>query len=406
MCNSHRRCPGGECPEAREAHNARRRHNRKLREGAARYARDVLQDTAEARRVAKLPPGQAKEWALERGLGTDVLGTSPHRFGRHKAAAPKPADAGGRIGRPVPDQAAQPGAAADPGGPLIIQISGQRLAQLQAHFAAPAPAVPPRHQQRPSPEQQSPQLAAQINTQLIRQGANPVERLMLDSTPEHVQILGEGSGVNTTYRVDLGNGMVGYHKPLVDIDEENRLLEREFGQDNPGQQQIHEVAAWRVAERLGRPWSDMVAPCVLREVNGKLGSLSLERAGETCASPIYVAQETPHDMRAAAFFDALVGQQDRHMGNYLYDRAHKRLTLIDHGFSFAKPGDPQPSSFLQGYRLGRSPELSGEEKGALHRLLDSPDSFGLDGLLEPARIEAMRSRARRMLASGLLCGRA
>lgn len=396
MCNSHRRCPGGECPEARDAHNARRRHNRKLREGAARYARDVLQDTAEARRVAKLPPGQAKEWALQRGLGTDALGTSPHRFGRHKAPAPEPV----RIGRPAPEQAAQPNPGADPGGPLIIQIPGQRLAQLQAHFATPAP---PRHQQQsPPPEQQSPQFVAQINTQLIRQGANPVERLMLDSTPGSVQRLGAGRGINSTYRVELGHGMVGYHKPLSEGTLKTRITELGFGHANPGQQQIHEVAAWRVAERLGRPWSDMVAPCVLREVNGKLGSLSLERSGHVGTSSDWIGQEAPQDMRAAAFFDALVGQQDRHAGNYLYDSDHKRLTLIDHGFCFANSGDPQPSGYLQGYRIRTGPELTGEEKAALHRLLDSPDTFGLEGILEPSRVEAMRSRARLMLRSDSL----
>jgi hypothetical protein len=45
---------------------------------------------------------------------------------------------------------------------------------------------------------------------------------------------------------------------------------------------------------------------------------------------------------AAGFFDALIGQQDRHGGNLLVDQ--DRLYLIDHGFAFGRTGDGIPAA--------------------------------------------------------------
>jgi len=71
-----------------------------------------------------------------------------------------------------------------------------------------------------------------------------------------------------------------------------------------------------------------------------------------------------------------------------------RITLIDHGYTFARLGDPCNESGLQGGR-GPSP-LSDSEVDALNRLLDSPDTLGLAGILEPDRLDALISRAKLM----------
>ena len=111
----------------------------------------------------------------------------------------------------------------------------------------------------------------------------------------------------------------------------------------------------------------------------------------------------PEEANAAAFFDCLIGQQDRHPGNYLAQG--DRLTLIDHGYSFARSGDHLNWSFLQRDRVmggDRDKRLSGPEIAALDKFLDSKDSLGLAGVLAPDRLEAMRDRAERMRRSGQL----
>ena len=47
----------------------------------------------------------------------------------------------------------------------------------------------------------------------------------------------------------------------------------------------------------------------------------------------------PDDCIAAAFFDSLIGQQDRHRGNYRWDATNEKLGLIDRGFAFAHAPD-------------------------------------------------------------------
>lgn len=224
---------------------------------------------------------------------------------------------------------------------------------------------------------------------LASQGQIAVERLLLESQPLASRRVGRG--INDARRVDLGNGVYAYHKTFGST----ARLARSFGQEHD-MQPIFEVAAWRLAERLGPPWSQLVAPCVLREVDGQLGSLSLERAGSVGTS----ADRHPDASAAAGFFDRLIGQQDRHSGNYLVD--DRGITLIDHGFSFSKPGDAQNAQHLQARRVHGEPGLRANERDALTRLVSSPDSLGMKGLLPADRLEAMLQRARDMLSKDRL----
>jgi hypothetical protein len=56
-------------------------------------------------------------------------------------------------------------------------------------------------------------------------------------------------GTNTTRRVELANGVVGYFKPFGG---EDKRLESGFGQDS-AEQSLHEAAAWRLASQMGPP---------------------------------------------------------------------------------------------------------------------------------------------------------
>jgi hypothetical protein len=225
------------------------------------------------------------------------------------------------------------------------------------------------------------------------QGSTPSELQLLSGDVDRIEWPDE-SGVNDTRRIWLVTGVEGYHKAFVGLDDD---CAQEFDQ-GPGLQPIHEVGAWLLARELGAPWSGMVPECVLRASEGKLGSFARAVSGST-SGPVFGAVQ-PELLEAAAFFDALIGQQDRHLGNVLVDG--DQIRLIDHGFTFAIAGDNYNITALHKYRFDNSPALTGEELRLLKRLVKSEDLFGLAGVLEEPRSEALRDRARLMLRTGRL----
>jgi hypothetical protein len=103
----------------------------------------------------------------------------------------------------------------------------------------------------------------------------------------------------------------------------------------------------------------------------------------------------------AAFIDALIAQQDRHPGNWRWDG--NRLTLIDHGYTFAIPGDIlNHSDFVAARHSFGAANLLQDERAALNRLVSDPQLLGMRSLLLPDRADALADRARRMLARGEL----
>lgn len=204
------------------------------------------------------------------------------------------------------------------------------------------------------------------------------------------RITNVAAGINTTRRVEFDNGMVGYFKPF---DEVKDRMATAFGHE-PSSLSINEAAAWQLASRMGPPYSDMVPPVVVREINGQLGSLALERPGKMMQMDIGSSPE----WREAALFDALVGQQDRHPGNYLM--AGDRITLIDHGYTFAASGDYMNHSWFVHRREAECAELTYQERELLQRVSSSPDLMGMRNMLSAERASALQQRAERMLATG------
>lgn len=147
---------------------------------------------------------------------------------------------------------------------------------------------------------------------------------------------------------------------------------------------------------LGPPWDEIVVPCVLREYAGEDGSLSLRAAGwPRDTAPTL----NPTWCLPAAFFDSLIAQQDRHDGNWRWDG--NRLTLIDHGYTFALPRAILNYSDFVAARHGRgAASLLTEECDALTRVLSNANLLGMARSLEPARAQALADRARRMLNRG------
>lgn len=199
--------------------------------------------------------------------------------------------------------------------------------------------------------------------------------------------------------VTLATGQRGYHKPVSGLDDE---VAADFGHGSP-QQPVHEVATWRIAKALGPPWDQMVAPTVLREVDGQVGSLSLNMPGGPVPRVLFSGgdRRTANDYaqwRAAGFFDCLTGQQDRHFRNARY-RDGGGLSLIDHGFAFAEPGDVCNRSVFQRLRTeSDDPTLTGHERQVLQRLRSDSTLAGTAAFLEPGRVTALRVRLGQMLA--------
>ena len=168
---------------------------------------------------------------------------------------------------------------------------------------------------------------------------------------------------------------------------------------------ISECAAWQLAKQLGTPWSELVVPTVMKfpehpDTHVRMvGAASVFRGGDVARQGFYTA--VPGQVSAAAFFDSLIGQQDRNKGNLLWYEARQVIYLIDHSFSFARPGANRGAADLVQWRWSHgSRDLADGELEALKRLLESSDTMTLRRFLAPERAEALEARARRMRETG------
>lgn len=387
--NGGRRCPGCVGTKAKEAHNERRRANRAIRRNVAEWARQWGLGSDLGRELEGLQPNQVKAWVRNIGKDPDDFKDGVPSSGLPSGLEPAPGSLPMMNGLAVPAAgvpAAQPVPVGRGGGG---GVAAGRKGGAGAGVAA-APSVPPAAA-GPSWSREAwctPKLQAQIEAVTAAQGVDRDERSMLRGSAVAAQYA--HGGTNETRRVSLDNGMVGYHKPFDGLDDDLAVA---FGQSS-AQQSVHEAAAWQLASKMGPPWSEMVPPCVIREIGGRLGSFALERPG----LPKVRYPENVPEWREAGFYDALIGQQDRHSRNYLV--AGDRLALIDHGYAFARSGDVLNYSNLVGMRHDTDPVLSHGERQVLDRLLASPDLLGMRSILEPKRADALRARALQMRSTG------
>lgn len=255
--------------------------------------------------------------------------------------------------------------------------------------------------------------------------AHPDERFMLDAptpsfAPHHSVTASPNvnSVLSATAELD-GRRWPLFFKPLYGV---MQSTAHAYGQESLIDVGVHEVAAWWLARELGAPWSELVAPAVWFDPPGALdirasGPVVLGMGGSaTLPEPGDGFDRLVSD---AAFFDALIGAQDRHHEN-LRAGLPPSLGLIDHGYAFARPGDqhnPYPTAgFFLRLRCGQrqfallhgpvldyggigdlSTALASHEQDAIARLsTDSDDLLGVAALLPDDRAEALRDRVRRM----------
>jgi hypothetical protein len=139
-----------------------------------------------------------------------------------------------------------------------------------------------------------------------------------------------GGGVSVVEKVTLENGTVAAFKPASG---EPPVVMR--GNITPGKATEREIAAWKVADLVGM--SDMVAPTIGRTVNGERGSLQEWQKGVPAANAMNYSQyDGDVGASRAAAFDYVIGNTDRHSGNWLVEGegVNAKLHLIDHGLSF------------------------------------------------------------------------
>lgn len=414
-----RRCCQGHTQQV--AHNHRRRKNRAIRRHVVEWAEQQGLDGTEIQRLKDASPKVVKEWAEHQGVDpekfadgipssrADQLPVAPGVAASVEALEPAAEPSSAHAER----RPAGPAAAGSPGNGLGAGPAARGGGAIAGGADAQPPAgdsssSPHRGHGQPSPPWSTQDwcttgLQTQLQSVLDQQGGHRDERALLEGTPVKVrQLSRSGSygtagspgaprgGTNTTQRVELDNGVTGYFKPCSG---ERRDLASGFGQDSH-QQSVHEAAAWRLASQMGPPWSEIVPPVAMREIGGEMGSFALERPGKNMSMSPWHCPE----WREAAFFDSLIGQQDRHPGNYLV--AGDRLGLIDHGYTFACPDDYRNYSWFVTKRREECPALTYQEREVLQRLVASPDLLGLRSILQPERAEALKLRAEKMLARG------
>lgn len=394
-------------------HNHRRRRNRRIRKQIHEFIAgrdDVPED------FAKLPINKQKDWVLSHGGGAEVLnantreplprgnaaqeapaaGPAPATPGQHTPETPPSRDptvhrpqlrpkAARRINEPQPQHPA--------GSPGTYHVGAVERPNRLPFDARLLQAVGPSTDISDAHKLQILNINAQIDA------TDEIEVGLYRNKIQQELTVGR-KGVNSIQRVAFEGGGEGYFKPFAGTDTDTASA---YG-DTTNQQPIHEVAAWQLARNLGPEYASVVAPCAIRQHAGQWGSISLGAPGtvfgasnEARKKDIQSRPETRKQLNDAAFFDALIGNQDRHGGNFL--ASHRGITLIDHGFAFS-PYRSASSDLLRIRSQGEDNRLTKSELTHLDDFLASKDACGMAGILEPERINAMRSRARGMKESG------
>jgi hypothetical protein len=233
----------------------------------------------------------------------------------------------------------------------------------------------------------------QVNAILGQQGRSRIEHDLLHSAVDVDGAKVTTEGMNFTRLVLLENGTQAFHKPFRGVHVRNAGA---YGH-HPDQVPINECAAWRLAAAIGEPISSRVAVCVMWNPGDRPGSLTRRARGEAETTDPFL--DAPEQCRDAAFFDSVIGQQDRHLGNLRWISRLPRLTLYDHGYAFPLPGHYLGSTAFVEWRWTRreTRALVEWEIDALTRLISDPALLGLSDILLPDRSAALKSRAQRML---------
>lgn len=233
------------------------------------------------------------------------------------------------------------------------------------------------------------ELGESIDAYLATSQPRKVQRL--GGEPLSGQRSGDEPGTSEIFLVTFDGGGQAFFKPVDGVDEDTAS----YYDATPESVAVAEVAAVAIARQLGSPYAGMVSSTVLRELDGRLGTLCWRLEGAVCP-PHAIPQE---QVFAAGLLDSLIGNQDRHMGNYFYDRAARRIALFDHGFSLCLPGAFINASYLLGARVGAGAAALTDEELAT---IAAVDLGVVDAMLAADRRAALHARLEHMRESAMV----
>lgn len=233
----------------------------------------------------------------------------------------------------------------------------------------------------------------QADQQTFAERMGELEEKMRDPQATEVGKQRIRGGTNANYLVTLSNGVSVIWTPRAGEQEAGVLRE----QIPKGSQSKREEAAYLVDRRLGHLARVPVA--VSGTLEGREGSLKLlVSQAQDAKQQDQTESIAPADYRRLALFDHVVGNLDRHSGNFLLDDQGRPIP-IDHGLSFpVKNGDQGFSNF----HFSATFPLNETEKTRLKEFLCQKESVEteLQGLLEKEAVGAMFERVERMLELG------
>ena len=241
-----------------------------------------------------------------------------------------------------------------------------------------------------------------LNRLRALQEQTSAERQLAHSEVAAMEINPRG-GVNSSYQVRLTDGQEAIFKPLSGVDQR---VAAHYGH-RPEETLLHECATWQLAKLLGPPYSELVPACVWREFQGVWGDVEGVLTSKVSGDWFHFDRPfaaAPDQCMAAALFDSLSAQQDRHAANYLWDEPQQQLHLIDHGYSFAREGDPINITMFVAWRHTAAAQLTTAERELLHHAQTAGTLREIALLLEPERAACLHDRAARLLHDGRLLG--
>lgn len=152
------------------------------------------------------------------------------------------------------------------------------------------------------------------------------------------------NGCSNVERHILKGGIAGYFKSFA----KNSHMEgsfRDYGTTSLGAA-INEINAYRMAQALGGEYAKMVPETVIREINGSVGTFQREVESSGDYADFEEYPDLRQDVRRAAIFDFIIGNQDRHEQNFLFTQSGRGkdsrlcIRLIDNSFSFPREYAP------------------------------------------------------------------
>lgn len=198
--------------------------------------------------------------------------------------------------------------------------------------------------------------------------------------------------LNDVYRFTLSDGSIGYFKPLRE--DEVLPMHSIF----PVQEVVNEVAAYKLSQALGDGFDNLVPETTVRHFDGRLGSIQREVKGDTVKD----IEETPTSRDHLAnciVLDYLIGNSDRHSGNYMYINPPPEFRMIDNGLAFLEKetwSSPTLSKFGH-ERMVITDEQMDKIKPSVQKLIDSPDHLGMDNYMSKRSLKHLLDKAQKIV---------